>query len=503
MSNSHLNRRQFVNRSLAAAGVAGGFAIGSTRSSGRVLGANDRIRVAVAGLNGRGEAHVEEFGRLKSEVEIACLVDPDTRTFKERLDQIQKDGGQAPKTVQDIRRVLDDKSIDAVSVATPNHWHALITIWACQAGKDVYVEKPCSHNVHEGRIAVEAARRYNRIVQHGTQSRSSRGWALAAAAIQSGKLGKLRVSRALCYKPRGSIGVKPIASPPAELDFDIWLGPAPRQPYHGNLVHYNWHWFWDFGNGDIGNQGVHEMDKARWLIPAASLSGHGSSATFPKTVVSLGGRFGYHDQGETANTQISVMDFGDTQLIFEVRGLKTGDYRGQRVGNIAHLDGGTITEVRANRKSEVMFYPKGGAQPQPLASVVTADVERGPGRGHFGNFIAAVRSRKVEDLNADILEGHYSAALCHLANISYRLGQEVPFNQSSRAFGDDKEAYETFGRMEEHLKGDNVVLDRLTYRLGRKLVFDSSTESFIGDPQANQFLTRPYRAPFLVPDRIA
>jgi predicted dehydrogenase len=501
MSKSHLNRRRFMNRSLAA-GVAGGFAIGGTKASGRVLGANDRIHVAVAGLNGRGESHVAEFGRMKPDVEIAYLVDPDTRTFKKRLDQIERSGGRAPATVQDIRRALEDKSVDAVSVATPNHWHALITIWACQAGKDVYVEKPCSHNVREGRVAVEAARRYNRIVQHGTQSRSSHDWAMAAAAIQSGKLGKLHVSRALCYKPRGSIGERPTTTPPAELDFDLWLGPAPRQPYHANLVHYNWHWFWDFGNGDIGNQGVHEMDKARWLIPAATSSGHSASATFPRHVLSLGGRFGYRDQGQTANTQITFMDYGDTQLIFEVRGLPTEAFQGQKIGNIAYLDAGMITEVRANRRSEVQFYPKGETQPVPLASVVKVEVERGPGRGHFGNFIAAMRSRKAEDLNADILEGHYSAALCHLANISYRLGQEAPFTKAAKAFGDDKEASETLGRMEEHLKADGVALDGLNYRVGRKLSFDASAESFGGDPEANQLLSRAYRAGYAVPDRI-
>ena len=230
MSRSQLSRRQFMNRSLAAAGVGASFAIGGTKSSGRIIGANDTIRLAVAGLNGRGGSHVGEFVKMPG-VEITYLVDPDTRTYQKRLEQIQKNGGREPATVQDIRRVLEDKSVDAVSVATPNHWHALITIWACQAGKDVYVEKPCSHNVHEGRVAVEAARRYNRIVQHGTQSRSSRDWAQAVAVVQSGKLGKLLVSRALCYKPRGSIGVKPAGDPPRELAFDIWLGPAPSSRF--------------------------------------------------------------------------------------------------------------------------------------------------------------------------------------------------------------------------------------------------------------------------------
>ena len=493
MSRSQMTRRQFINRSLAASGVGASFAIGGTKSSGRIIGANDTIHVAVAGLNGRGETHVGEFSKMPG-VEITYLVDPDKRTYNNRLQQIRRNGGRVPVPVQDIRHVLEDKTVDAVSVATPNHWHALITIWACQAGKDVYVEKPCSHNVHEGRIAVETARLHNRIVQHGTQNRSSREWAHAVAAVQSGKLGKLQVSRALCYKPRGSIGIKPTGDPPPALDYDIWLGPAPKQSFHENLVHYNWHWFWDFGNGDIGNQGVHEMDKARWLIPAASAGEHGSSATFPKSVLSLGGRFGYHDQGETANTQISIMDFGDAQLIFEVRGLKTNDFHGQKVGNIAHLDEGTLVGGQ--------FYPKGKTEGVPLSSIVKLESVPRPGKGHFGNFIAAMRSRKVEDLNADILEGHYSAALCHLANISYRLGREVPCNMATRAFGDDKAAYETLARMEEHLKGNGVSLDGLTYRLGRKLGFDAATETFPGDSKANQLLTRAYRAPYAVPDKI-
>jgi predicted dehydrogenase len=477
--------------------VGAGFAIGGTKSLGRVIGANDTVRIAIAGLNSRGGSHVGEFAAMPG-VQIVCLVDPDSRTFAKRLKQVAsktasvgKPTGVPPATEKDIRRVLENKDVDAISIATPNHWHALMTIWACQAGKDVYVEKPCSHNVHEGRVAVEAARRYNRIVQHGTQGRSSHQWAEAVEAIRSGQLGKLLVSRALCYKPRKSIGFKPITDPPKEVDFNIWLGPAPDQPYHANLVHYEWHWFWDFGNGDIGNQGVHEMDKARWLIPAS----HSASATFPKTVMSVGGRFGYKDQGQTANTQVAVMDYGDTQLIFEVRGLPTGPFHGSTVGNIAHLEGGTIVDGK--------FYPRGKKEPVPLSQVVKVEATRGPGKSHFANFIAAVRSRKAADLNADILEGHHSAALCHLANISYRLGEEVPFSKSSAAFGDDKEACETFARMEEHLKENKVPLDGLDYRLGRKLTFDAASESFVGDSQANELLTRHYRAPFVVPDRIA
>ncbi len=497
MTRASLSRRAFLGRSLAVAGVGASFAIGGTKSSGRIIGANETVRIAIAGLNGRGGSHVDEFAPMPG-VDIVCLVDPDSRTYAKRLKQVAsrldragKPTGVLPATEKDIRRVLENKSVDAISVATPNHWHALMTIWACQADKDVYVEKPCSHNVHEGRVAVEAARRYKRIVQHGTQSRSSTRWAEAVEAIRTGQLGKLLVSRALCYKPRESIGEKPVTTPPKEVDFNIWLGPAPEQPFHANLVHYNWHWFWDFGNGDIGNQGVHQMDIARWLIPASQ----STSATYPRSVISVGGRFGYRDQGQTANTQIAVMDYGDSQLIFEVRGLPTGPFRGSKVGNIAHLEAGTIVNGK--------FYPKGKEESVPLSEVVKVEARRGPGHGHFGNFITAVRSRKVEDLNADILEGHHSAALCHLPNISYRLGEDVPFSKSSGAFGDDKEAYETFARMEEHLKENKVALDGLNYRLGRKLTFDAASESFVGDSQANELLTRPYRAPFVVPDHIA
>ncbi len=478
MKNTGMNRRQFLNRSLAA-GVGASFAIAGTKSSGRVLGANDTIRVAIAGLNGRGGSHVGSCLEIPG-VEIAYLVDPDTRVFKKRIKQIEEGGKTAPRTVQDVRRALDDKNVDVVSIATPNHWHSLMTIWGCQAGKDVYVEKPCSHNIHEGRIAVDAARKYNRIVQHGTQSRSDKHWALTAEIIRSGKLGKLQVSRALCYKNRASIGIKPNTEAPAELDYSLWLGPATDHPFNANYVHYNWHWFWDFGNGDIGNQGVHQMDIARWMIPDSSSPG--GSATYPKSVLSLGGRFGYTDQGETPNTQISVMDYGPVQLIFEVRGLPSKPLLGEGVGNIAHLEAGAIVGGKT-------FIPKGKTEGVPLKDLgikAEADVTRGPGgskQAHYANFIEAVRSRKTDDLNADILEGHYSSALCHLANISYRLGRPVPFNEKAKAFGDDKDAYETIDRMEEHLGKDHGLnLDGMTYNLGRKLSFDGATETFAGSP---------------------
>jgi predicted dehydrogenase len=483
---SRLTRRTFLQSTLAAGATV---AIGGTKSSGNILGANDTIRVAVAGLNGRGGSHVGEFAdKEKMErVQVTHLVDPDTGTFAKRVKQVESKGGPTPKTVQDIRRVLDSKDVDVVTIATPNHWHALMTIWACQAGKDVYVEKPCSHNVHEGRIAVETARKYNRIVQHGTQSRSGAGWDRTAALVRSGELGKLLVSRGLCYKLRKSIGFKEPTPVPENLDFGLWLGPATERPFHRNLVHYEWHWFWDFGNGDIGNQGVHEMDKARWMIPGATL---------PKTVFSLGGRFGYTDQGETPNTQLAVMDFGETLLVFEVRGLPTKPFLGldRGVGNTLHFESGTVADGK--------FYPKGSDKAQPLPPV-KSEPKLGPGDGNFGNFIAAVRSRKVSDLNADIQEGHYSSALCHLANISYRLGETVSFNGSSKRLGEARpEVAESLGRMEEHLRGVGVKLDGTTYRLGRTLNFDAKSEKFVGDNEANRLLTREYRAPFVVPEKV-
>lgn len=475
-----LQRRQFLKTLAAAATVT----VAGTKSTGRVLGANNTIRVGIAGLHGRGSAHL---GGLVGQpnVEIIYLADPDTRTYASKVRSIQQRTQRAPQAVQDVRRALDDRNLDALTIATPNHWHALMTIWAAQAGKHVYVEKPCSHNIHEGRIAVETARKHNVIIQHGTQSRSG-PWNDTIALVKSGRYGKLLVSRALCYKRRNSIGTKPTGSPPSEVDFNIWLGPAEQTAFHENLVHYNWHWFWPFGNGDIGNQGVHQMDIARWAIP---------NGTYPRSVVSIGGRFGYTDQGETPNTQVTAMDFGDSQLIFEVRGLETPNYFGQGVGNIFHMEEGVI----AGRN----FYPRGNmASPQPLARLDNPPAHKPGGSDHFGNFIAAVRSGRRDDLNAEILEGHYSSALCHLANISYRLGENVPFNGATKAFGDNRVAVETYERMREHLRDRQALADGATYRVGRKLDFDARTERFVNNTEANRLLTRNYRDPFTVPDRV-
>lgn len=496
-----------TRRDFLKASALGAVAALSPLSYSRVFGANETIRIAVAGIRGRGKSHIDEWAKTKG-VEVAYLIDPDTRVWAERLKLLGEKS--TAKTVKDAREAFDDKELNAVSIAAPNHWHSLLTIWGVQAGKDVYCEKPLSHNVHEGRIAVELARKHKAIVQHGTQRRASGGWAKIADAVKSGKYGKLLVSRGIVYKDggdggstRGAIGVKPAKAPPAELDFNLWTGPAPEQDYHENIVPYRWHWFWDFGNGDIGNQGVHQMDVARWMIPGATL---------PKSVVSLGGRFVKGpDQGQTPNEQITFMDFGDAQLVFEVRGLKSKSYpkSADSCDNVLHTtdgliaggkfyakgrdEGEPITEPRKNKKGEDIFAPGEGE---------SGDRGSKPGNGIFGNFLAAVRSRKTGDLYADVLDGHYSSALCHLANISYQLGEETPFMGAGKALNGNAVANETFAKMEEHLtQGHAIKVDGSMLRVGRKLTVDAAKETFVNDAQANALLTRPYRAPFVVPEK--
>lgn len=290
-----INRRDFVARSAGAvasastlSGLNGGFSVlaGSP---------NDTIRVAVVGVRGQGNAHIREYLRMPN-VEIAALCDIDPAELNRRLGEIEKASGKRPAAYSDIRKLLEDKSIDAISVATPNHWHSLMGIWACQAGKDVYLEKPCSHTFWEGRKVVEAARKYNRIVQHGTNSRGSVALREAMQKINEGVIGDVYMARGLCFKWRDTIGRKPDGAVPAGVDYDLWLGPAPKRPFNPNRFHYNWHWNWDYGNGDIGNQGIHEMDIARW----------GLGVTLPTRVMSMGSHYMFDDDQQTPNTQVAT-----------------------------------------------------------------------------------------------------------------------------------------------------------------------------------------------------
>jgi len=463
-------RRKF----LAQSTVFATFAISGTKSSGKIIGANERVNVAVCGIKGRGASHIGGHGRQKN-VTISHLVDPDSRLFEGRKKFVQSKFKNTPDCVQDVRKVLDNKEVDVISIATPNHWHSLMSIWACQAGKDVYVEKPLSHNLFEGRKLVEAAQKYKRIVQHGTQNRSLRKWSDLAKEVASGKNGKLEVALGTCHKRRGSIGFKDTKNPPSELDFDVWTGPAAKEDFHDNLVHYNWHWFWNYGNGDIGNQGVHQMDIARWMIPGA---------VWPKSVICFGGRFGYKDQAETANTQLAIFDYGESLLVFDVRGLSGKSNMG--VSNHVYFD------KNAKQKNTASHGLKGIKD--PLADRGKVDI--------FENFIEAVRNRKEEHLDAHVYEGHVSSGLCHLANVSYRLGEKSSFNKKNKSFGSNKKGYEYFERMQEHLKENGLDLKETDYIVGRNLEFDAKTETIKGDDEANALLSRNYRSPYIVPEKV-
>jgi predicted dehydrogenase len=475
------NRRAFLKRA-AASSVATGFAISGTKASGRVLGANNRLRVAVVGINGRGQAHMKAYAEMK-DVEVAWLVDPDRRLFASRSAAVEKLAGNTPTCVQDLRTALDDKTLDVVSIVSPDHWHALQAIWACQAGKDVHVEKPCSHNIVEGRRIVEAARKYDRIAQHGPQRRSDPRWIQLTADIRNGRFGKLVRAYVRTYRPRTSIGVRKPEQPPAELDYNLWTGPAPSHPFRTNLVHYQWHWIWDFGTGEIGNLGTHQMDLARWAM---------SEDAAPQSVVSLGGRFGYQDQGQTPNSQLTAYDFGDIQLLCEQRGLV--DRKAVKVTVEFYTDQGVVKEGK--------FFPKGQKDGEPIEGAPIGGFAD-PGQRHFKNFIDCVRSRNREQLNGEILQGHRSSMLAHLGNISYRLGKEVPFNKHMEIFGGDKLARDSLENMKRHLADDaGVELADTAYRVGRTLRFDAEREEFIGDAEANRMLTRPYRRPFIVPQQV-
>jgi predicted dehydrogenase len=489
-----LNRRQFLQDSaaLAAAMAAGGSLPMPAAAPEGKRDVNDQLRVAVVGVRSRGKDHVKGFAG-KHNCVVTTICDCDEAVIGPAMKIVTDAQKREAKYVQDIRKVVADPEIDIISIATPNHWHALAAIWAMQNGKDVYVEKPVSHNVSEGRRVVEAARKYNKMCQAGTQSRTMAGMRETIEFLQAGKLGKIKVARGICYKLRGSIGkVKGEQPIPKSIDYDLWCGPAPKKPLMREKLHYDWHWIWDYGNGDLGNQGIHEMDKARWGLGKAGL---------PKSVLSVGGRFGYVDDGETANTQICVFDYGDAELIFEVRGLPCDDpfltKEGKNSGNKGKNFVGNI------------FYGSEGIMICPnYSSGYALDkdgklIKEFKGDGdHFGNFVKAVRSRKVSDLNGDIEEGHVSSALCHLGNLSYQLGKMETFDKPTKAFGDDKEAVETLGRMEEHLKDHKVPLDKTPYRLGRKLTVDAKTETFVSDKEANALLTREYRKGFEVPAKL-
>jgi len=488
---SIFQRREFLERtSLLAATFAATTIPGSARAAAdepapaKKGSANDRLRVAVIGVRGRGMSHVGGFLSNSTNAEIVTVCDCDEAVIGSAMKKIGDAQKGAPKYEKDIRKVVEDKNIDIISIATPNHWHALAAVWAMRAGKDVYCEKPATHNVHEGRLMTEAARKYNRICQVGTQSRSNPGMREAIQYIHDGKIGKVSLAYGTCYKPRKSIGkVDAPTEPPATMDYDLWCGPAAKLPVKRKQLHYDWHWTWEYGNGDFGNQGVHEADKARW----------GLGVDLPTSVVSVGGRFGYVDDGETPNTQLNLYTYPNASLLFEVRGLDTKDYMGSKVGNIWFGDKGYV----------VCPSYAGGAAYTPDGKKI-AEFKGGGDQFHFDNFVKAVRSRKQTDLNCDVEQGHYSAALCHLGNISYRLGRETTLGDDIRSFEGVVVANEAFERMKNHL-GDNKV-DKATSKcfVGAKLDLDPKTEKFTGDSaaKANPMLFREYRKGFDIAEAV-
>lgn len=489
MTPPRTSRRAFVKNAAAVAGGIHLFNISGTRAGNRIIGANERIRVGVCGIKGRGSSHIAEYLEQKN-VEITTLIDIDETQFAPRQRQIrEKTRREAPNTVNDIRLALDDKNLDVISIATCNHTHSLYTILACQAGKDVYVEKPMSHNLFEGRKVMEAAKKFGCIVQHGTQQRSSKSRAVEIAAVKSGGYGKLLVSKGYCCKPRWSIGFKePQKNPPSHINWDAWVGPAPMQPFHENLVHYNWHWFWDFGNGDTGNQGVHEIDVARWAVDAGTL---------PTRVWALGGRIGYEDQGQTPNMHLSVFEYGDVLIVFETRGLVDKDKAFPRkVANEYYTTEGVIRGGK--------FYANGSDKGENVKGGVPDTITDG---GPFGSFIAAVRARDPQICNAGPEHGHYSSALCHLGNIACRVGSPAPLSQKPKhQLGDDPRVMETFATIQANTKAVVGDLSSTEYKLGPVLDFDPVQERFIGEgepvAQANALLTRDYREPWVVPDAV-
>jgi predicted dehydrogenase len=471
MNSSPSTRRRFLSQAALFTGAL------SARSYAQVSGANEDIRVAVIGTGGRGKSHMDAFADMKG-VRLVALCDVDQKILERDVKKYSEKTKSEIKGYTDVRKLLEAKDIDAISIATPNHWHALGTIWGVETGRDVYVEKPVSHNVWEGRQAVNAARKYKKIVQTGTQSRSSRkGIGATIEWVNQGNLGKITMARGLCYKPRKSIGKSnaPV-NPPAEVDYDLWCGPAEKNALKRSKLHYDWHWVWNTGNGDLGNQGIHQMDICRWFL--------GENQLAPK-VLSIGGRLGYEDDGETANTQIILQAYEKAPLLFEVRGLETKKFQNAAVGCIIHCEGGHILVPSYN---DAIAYDKEGKE-----------IQKWSGSGnHFGNFIEAVRSRKSTDLHADILEGHLSSALCHTGNISHRLGKAHTPEELTAAVKADATMTESLGRMVEHLQENKVNLNEHRLTLGAALTMDPKTERFIGNDAANQQLTREYRAPYVV-----
>jgi predicted dehydrogenase len=493
-----ITRRSF----LAASTLAG--ASFTARSWAQVPGANGDLRVAVVGLNGKGKDHVEAYRKLPG-VRVVALCDVDAAVLENIARSTEPSTGPVQRFA-DYRQLLTRQDIDAVSIATPNHQHAVQAIWALQAGKDVFVEKPVSHDLWEGQQLVRAAEKYGRIVQAGMQNRSSPAIAEAIAWQRAGHIGKITAARGFCYKRRESIGKTKGPQPvPATVNYDLWLGPAALAPLRRTRLHYDWHWQWATGNGDIGNQGHHQLDVARRFLGEAAL---------PPRVRSVGGRLGYSDDGETPNTFLVSYDYASAPLIFELRGLPTAleppagtsrpaavgagvpsssvmdRYRGLSVGNIIDCEGGYIS-VPAKDYSSAQAFDRDGRLLREFKGTAS----------HYENFIRAVRSRRASDLNAPIGEGHVSSSLSHLANISLRIGHSARPGEVQEQLAAQPLMAEAFSRLHDHLRKNEVELDRTPLTLGAVLRLDPATQAFLGEhgSAARRLAKASYRKPFVWP----
>ncbi len=494
------SRRKFLKYSA-------GFGAALAWPNSTVLGANDDIRVGVIGTNKRGVHHLHSFSRMKGcRVTAICDVAPDLLDARTTLY-----GAQQKIKVEgytDMREMFEKSDIDAFSVATPNHWHSLAGIWGMQAGKDAYVEKPISHNVWEGRQLVKVARKLDRICQGGTQSRSMATIQKAVEYVHSGKIGKIQFVKGLCYKARPPIGLGGGGEIPPGLNYDLWCGPAAiEKPLRRKRLNYDWHWFYAYGNGDMGNQGIHQMDVARWFLGEEKLS--------PR-VMSIGERLGYEDDGETPNTQIVYHDYDSAPLIFETRGLPRDkasqeaawgknmnhpeEFSEQEgVAVVVQCEGG---RVYCSSGGKVKVTDNKGVETIKIDAKSDGDLALKP--SHFENFINAVRSRKVSDLNADCEETHISSALCHTGMISHHLGKAVHDEEVREAIKSNNFLAGRYAAMAEHLMANDVNLEKDTITLGPLLNFNPENERFEKngegvDSRANKLATREYRAPYVVP----
>jgi predicted dehydrogenase len=494
-------RRDFLKSSMTA-----GLALGMPRmiiggeGPSKAIGPNDAVRLAVVGLGatkavggvgGRGHQLIARLPEVPG-VRIVALCDVD-QAFLDREAQPFKDRGQEVAVHTDLRRVLDDKAIDAVVIAMPNHWHALATVWACQAGKDVYVEKPFSYNIWEGRQMVAAARKYGRMVQVGTQNRSSSLLRQVFDSLRGGELGPLRFAHALIYRPREGIGKVSAPTPvPATVDYDLWCGPAPKGPLMRRQLHYEWHWFWATGNGEMGNNGVHDIDLCRWAL--------GQNAPPPRAM-SIGGRFAVDDCAETANTHIALLDYQPAPIICEIRNVRAanspggiGKFRNRNSGVVIDCEGGYF----AGDGSGGALFDKQGKK---IKDIPDDGSYKGLEASHLSNFVAAVHSRKAGDLAAEALQGHLSAACCHAANISYRLGKPSAPEAIRQTVQGNRELLDAFERCREYLRENGVDLSATPAVLGPWVTYDPKQERFVKDfaDQANELSERQYRRPFVVP----